>query len=453
MQCSHCHSADYCSGRCENNDLPSHQVLCGEITDFISSHPKPSAKCVLALYFPILPLQQKGCTPEFIWFDGKNKVANDQVTGAISYVDCLADDDHKNPNGKGFEIFANYVKKFDFEHTVILYMRHAFRFDGSRVNLSLVETTKGQLSSPWGGPLVVYCRRGLSMDSNRVDREITLSDFRTFLDFCKVYGEGSGSMLKENMLLELEITNAKLFWSVLIQNSGGIAAKGVEISCTGDMTILGRRKYIGVDVAVNHPIWDTFNMPSDPTVVSGMIGVPLRIQRIYPDARFAGKGFDTMENDDARYLDIETVKTWRHWGMPDSGYTGQSGTGKIFGRVLVVREDMKDITPQQIEAIASFFRQEVAPKMRKAGNERLSKLSAKSAQIEGKKKLTDLVSRAKFEEFFDKFKAKKIKSGDTSWEQATVPEAIDGGFHDDSLTRVAQQVGGLSVSGLETLCG
>lgn len=227
-------------------------------------------------------------------------------------------------------------------------------------------------------------------------------------------------MLKENMFFELEVTNADLFRSVLRQNSGGIAAKGVEISCKGDMIVLGFQKYRAIDVCANHPIWDTFHMPSEPTMCSRMIGTSLRIRRIYPDARFAGRGFEMMDNDEARYLDIEVDGSEPCWGMPDLGYTGEYGPGKMFGRVLVVREDMKDITPKQVEAIVNFFRQDVSPKISK--EIRLARLSGEEAWTERGKFMAELVSRANFESFFEILKARKIGGGDTSWVDETVPE-------------------------------
>ncbi|PVH77786.1 hypothetical protein DL98DRAFT_637040 [Cadophora sp. DSE1049] len=297
-------------------------------------------------------------------------------------------------------------------------MRHGFRFDCSRVNLSLLETTKGELSEPWAGPLVVYCRNGLSMDSNKVDRNITLSDFRSFLDICKVYGAGSGSMLKGNMLFELEITNANLFWSVIHRNSGGTAAKGVEVSCKGDMTVLGLRKYRDTNVAVNHPIWDA----------------------IRPHGGLRNDWGSSSSSQNLPRCSFRWKRPWPRCGMPDSGYTGRYGTGKMFGRVLVVREDMKDIKPKQIEAIVNFFSQDASPKINKEKNERLSKLSGEEARIEQNKMMAELVSRSKFERFFEKFKIEKIKGGYTSWAGETVPEATDGDSDDDSWTRVARQL-------------
>ncbi|KAG4411998.1 hypothetical protein IFR04_014865 [Cadophora malorum] len=361
-QCSTCRSADYCSPRCESNDLDSHRLLCRAFLNFTSAYPKPATNCVLALYFPILPFQTRGRAPVFIWFDGTNKVNKDRASGTITRVNCLADEKNNNPSAEGFEIFANYVKKFQFGHTIILQMRSAFRFDGSRVNLSLIETTKGKLSEPWGGPLVVSCRNGL------------------------IYGEGPGNMLKENMFFELEVTNADLIWSVLRQNSGGIAAKGVEISCKGDMVVLGFRK---------QDIWILKSM----------------------DQIHAG-------------------------ACPTQAILAKNGTGKVFGRVLVVREDMKDITPKQVEAIVNFFSQDVSPKINEEIG--LARLSGEEAGTELGKFMAELISRAKIDSFFENFKAQKIEGGDTSWVDKAVPEATDGDPDEDSVTRVSQQLGKLS---------
>ncbi|KAG4432085.1 hypothetical protein IFR05_012439 [Cadophora sp. M221] len=256
-KCSTCKYADYCSRRCEGNDLASHKLLYNSIVEFKVASPRPSNKCFLALYFQILLLHTKGRAPEFIWFDGKNKVTKDEATGAIEYAVCLANHTNANPKAKGIDIFFNYVNKSELGHTIVRHIRHAFRFDGSRMNLSLLETTKGNLGRPWGGPLVVYSRHGLNVEASGVNRDITLSDFRTFLDFCTAYGSdssGPGEMLKENMMFGLETTNPDLFSSILRKNSGGTACKGVEVPCDGDTWILGLRNCRVVDVPVNHPI-------------------------------------------------------------------------------------------------------------------------------------------------------------------------------------------------------
>ncbi|XMA14732.1 hypothetical protein WAI453_007523 [Rhynchosporium graminicola] len=103
--------------------------------EFLKTTPKPKKNLVLALYFPILPLVTKGKFPVFIWFDRENSISTNKPTGAVERISCLADEENSNPSGKSFGICRNYVTEAYLSHTIVLYLRHAFRFDGSRMNV------------------------------------------------------------------------------------------------------------------------------------------------------------------------------------------------------------------------------------------------------------------------------------------------------------------------------
>jgi len=156
-------------------------------------------------------------------------------------------------------------------------LRDAFNFDGSRPNLTLIEVTREHLRMSWKGPLVLYSTQG-SAHSN-----ITLSDFRTLLDFCKVYESSSGALaqfLMTNNLMEVEVTNPSLFNDLLLHSSGNRTFTGVEIACEGDKQYLNTEQFMAVDVPVVHPIFDNVNADNGyivgygVTKVSKLINLP-----------------------------------------------------------------------------------------------------------------------------------------------------------------------------------
>lgn len=55
----------------------------------------------------------------------------------------------QEPALKSIEIDRNYKTHADLGHKICLYIRAAFNFDGSRANLSLVESLQGDIHHPF----------------------------------------------------------------------------------------------------------------------------------------------------------------------------------------------------------------------------------------------------------------------------------------------------------------
>jgi hypothetical protein len=356
------------------DDERTHSLLCASFVAFNKTRPTTTA--VLALYFPITTSGEKGLSaPKIVWVDTQYKmhIVERKTGGSIKYTDpleydlveleCMEQPDLSNPvKGREFDIYQNYAKNFTLMHPVVLYARDAFNFDGSRPNLTLIETAQEKLRFGWKGPLILYAKKNFSESSGCQD--ITLSDFRSFLDFCKVYECSAGGLmdsLKANNLIELEMTNPSLFATMLLHFSRNRTFQGVEITCEGDKKSLNVDQFISVAVPLAHPIFDDVNIDSGlvvefgATKVSQMIELPLLVRRILPDKRWnKQKGFKpTMySNPVAVYLKLETEIQSLKWGFPDSG----GPKGEIIGRVLVVREDQLAITAHQVEAVCAYFK-------------------------------------------------------------------------------------------------
>jgi hypothetical protein len=355
------------------DDERTHTLLCASFAAFNETRPTKTA--VLALYLPLTTYGEKGLSaPKIVWVDPHHEmhIVERSTGGSLKYTDPLEYDpveieviQPENSSGpvlgRDKDIFQNYAKNFTLMHPVVLYARDAFDSDGFRPNLTLVEIAQEQLRFGWKGPLILYSKEDFSESSECQD--VTLSDFRSFLDFCKVYECSAGGLmdsLRTNNFIELEMTNPSLFASMLLHFSGNRTFQGVEITCEGDKIHLNMDQFIAVAVPVAHPIFDDVNVDGGliaddgATEVSKMIELPLLVRRIFPDKRWnKRKGMATMYNNPvAAYLKLDTEIQSLEWGFPDSG----DQEGEIYGRVLVVREDQLSITARQVEALCAYFK-------------------------------------------------------------------------------------------------
>jgi hypothetical protein len=371
--CSACKSAFYCSDNCMKDDERTHTLLCASFAAFNKTRPTETA--VLALYFPITTYGEKGLSaPKIVWVDTQHEmhIVERKADGSIKYTDPLEYDPVEleftlpeylsNPVlATDFDIYQNYAKHFTLMHPVILRARDAFSFDGSRPNLTLIEIAREQLRFEWNGPLILYSKKNFSESSECQD--VTLSDFRSLLDFCKVYENSAGGLMdafRTGMLVELEMTNPSLFVTMLLHSSRNRTCQGVEITCEGDKIHLKKDQFIAVAVPAAHPIFDDanedngLNVEFGATEVSNMIKLPLLVRRIFPDKRWNRPGSmqHMYRNSVAEYLNLNTHIQSADWGFPDLGFPN----GQIYGPVLVVREDHLAITARQVEAVCAYFK-------------------------------------------------------------------------------------------------
>lgn len=290
--CPNCNSAAYCSSECKQDDARSHKLLCADFATFIDVSTRPFPSAIMALYFPILPFLTPGLNaPKIVWIDPNRgaHIVERESHGFIRYTDAFKYDvheldkeenDHKSGPVQSCELPVplNYAKKFPLEEPFTLYMRLAPQTDGSRENITLCQTTGGHLRYGWAGPLLISGK----------DKNVTLADFRSCLDFFMNYEHpsqpgGFFQALQANNLRELEMTNPTFFNSVLKLHATKPLFEGVEITCEGDWKFLDLEKFVPVKLSNAHPIFDTINLDMDwvaggtggPTEVSKMIGLPL----------------------------------------------------------------------------------------------------------------------------------------------------------------------------------
>ncbi|CAG8976937.1 hypothetical protein HYALB_00008848 [Hymenoscyphus albidus] len=117
---------------------------------------------------------------------------------------------------------------------------------------------------------------------------------------------------------------------------------------------------------------------------------------------------------------------------------------KIIGTVLVVRQDKKPITAQQVEALCLFccdywaeHIEETLPaydpdddEYKLSGDENEERDNSDKDVIEKRVKLVhkefirNHINQEKFEEFFEQMKQKNVQEGDTAWADAVSPYTV-----------------------------
>lgn len=161
--------------------------------------------------------------------------------------------------------------------------------------------------------------------------------------------------------------------------------------------------------------------PTQATPLSKAIKLPIltyKHQTINPLLTQSGQSPFTNPLASALNLDLQVLSPT--WGQVD-----RNSWSDRVGDITVVREDRKDITVQQVEALAQFallVRDRVAKEM--ALELADEKMDMKVKILLRCKLLQDQVCRERFEEFFRKYKLERIRKGDKSWQGAVSPYSV-----------------------------
>jgi hypothetical protein len=216
---------------------------------------------------------------------------------------------------------------------------------------------------------------------------------------------------------------------------GGVSTiKGVVISCLGDIASLGQEQFCQVSLVRENTIYQL----EDQSSISVHMGLPVLFKQLdahevwapalddyYIDPtgkiqsyqqKFPGRSLG--ENMEQYYLRVET-SIQAHQNGYGSWRTGIDWH-PLVGPVLVVREDMKNITPHQVEALAFFCRYVAYPKISKLKSD--WSMIPQNRLTEAKQRLADeWLCKSKFEEFLEEFKKMKVDEGYTTWHDVKSP--------------------------------
>ena len=181
--------------------------------------------------------------------------------------------------------------------------------------------------------------------------------------------------------------------------------KGVRISCSGDISVLGADKFIPVEVSIFDPVF-----LAEKSTSSEMVGVPVRVRKLPPDPAWKDSG------ECGIYENQEVTLLFRAMDpkQDDFGFAPFTWDQRV-GSVLVVRDDHMDITPQQTEVLCYYSSEHTTDMFQDA-----SEYQEFTGSDEEMVKLAGLFTPDKFREFFAEFKAKKMLD-DAGWVTAVSP--------------------------------
>ncbi|KAI9050605.1 hypothetical protein LZ554_005764 [Drepanopeziza brunnea f. sp. 'monogermtubi'] len=389
-KCGGCESALYCSTGCQKEDWKTHKLICDEFKTFPVANPRPSTDHKLALLLP-----EEGGNPKLLWFQTHLMKSPFAGYETIDYNQHLGDDG-PSPEEINLSMYltSTYigVEKYAFDHTVSIQIRESGEFDGSLPNQCVSEMLKGKQGYNWKGPIVVYSQPGTSIDPPTF-LDVTAADLRIVVDFLRRCGGKASDFVQT-----------------------------VRISSKGDEKLHEKHKFYHIKVPDCHEIFDT-----RPTEISTIMGLPLLVQKIglfNPADVVKGSrlGFNPFENHAAAALNTIATPYNDHWGFPD-----RREWDTVIGTVLVARQDKKDMSRGQVEALARFCRDVLRPAMAEqedsffceTGIPDRDDVWAARAEFNQTQ-----MTREAFEIFLERLKAEKVAAGDSSWDKVVSPYSV-----------------------------
>lgn len=247
-------------------------------------------------------------------------------------------------------------------------------------NRSIQALDHGATARPWYGPLIAMKKLGLQTDPG-ADGDMDLTAYRNVVD----------SLIHRLLPIKepvFEGNSEKFPWQ------SARMVQGVRINCTGDVHDLGA-KYVPFELSVLHPVF-----VADKPKSCELVGVPIRIQKIPPPLGCKISVPKMRENEVVTRL-FQGVKP----GDKDFGLVPPQWDVPV-GSVLVAREDGRDITAKQVEALCHFIGEQ--------GQKILTGPRVKVGE------LLALLTPDEFRKFFASFKAEK-EVNDLSWTTAVSP--------------------------------
>lgn len=342
--CERCKSCYYCTKECQESDWPTHKLLCQK---FAKQPPRPSPSHKRAILFPAD--HEK---PQMIWvFCERKQDPEDGVIYDYAPLHPLLGPDKPfikasqidhNPIrgrqlGSGIAMWA--PKKAGY--AVAIKHREAFLIDGSPLNRSILASAGiyGTVPHKWCGAVVA-----MRSTWSELYEDITLADFRHALDYLLDYGT----------------TDTKRSGDIS-QARPPTSIRGVMIACYGERKLHGSDRFVAVEVSPHHPT-RTVVKHGDVSPISRRLGMPLRLWK-YEDIETwmdppGWKWTKCAEsNHDAACLMMEIDPERSGWAFAPL-YWNTS-----LGNVLVVREDDKDLSVDDLGAICGFVGKRLLPMM------------------------------------------------------------------------------------------
>lgn len=196
--CTDCEDACFCEGSCRAKGERIHNLVCTELEKWGYATPRPDEQSYIAISLPV-----DGTGPEFYWSKGRYKVQTNETTRVVEKIDLLSVNGDEVMSGN-VEITHNLATKKKLPHPFTFSMRDRRGIDGSTVNLSILEMTRGDQRGLWAGPAVLH----------RNKEHISLSDLTYFATFLDTFKDEAGLLkhaLRVDGLRDVEMTRPGIF--------------------------------------------------------------------------------------------------------------------------------------------------------------------------------------------------------------------------------------------------
>jgi hypothetical protein len=313
--CDRCDSISYCSVICQQEDWPTHKLLCGQYKNFLQ-RPEPSYK--RAIFFP--PNEK---IPKFVWINCVTQVDDDDddETWELPEVDDYLGPG--KPRKQHLYIKRNARRNRNLDGTIHVLARDSFLSDGSILNQSVVNASNGTSGHDWRGEIIALKHRPYD-ETMSFYEDMTMSDFREVVDYFSIYAN-------ETLMEDIPGTSDTV--------------KGVKITCEGDQLIFGADKYVSVNVPLDHPIFD--NPLINTSYLSKMLGLAVVAWK-YPPHQSWESNIGNFDNPEATYLFLETNEMSDSFGWAPPEWQTEVGS------VLVVRRDLEDLMPEDVGELCYF---------------------------------------------------------------------------------------------------
>ncbi|MCJ1401603.1 hypothetical protein MMC11_004819 [Xylographa trunciseda] len=314
-------------------------------------------------------------SPQLIWIDCKRVVnpypSEDDYALENPVISHLMG---PNPLIDDMLIQHNMLRAFELDHTLRLNYRDMFLTDGSKKNRSVAETVRVATRHDWRGPLIVLRQPDIEQDGNIVYEDITLADLRHTVDWFSSYSDQSQYYTRTKV-------------------------QGVKITCEGDRKVSHNpMPWIAISVPRDHPVF----MQRIPPEISRLVEFPVLVKKYSPDRSWKDHR-QSYDNVQATFLHVDADPKSQGWGWAPPEWQSH------IGSVLVVRQDKKDLTPQQAEALCDFCYDYMQSKF--------------EASLEGemtRDRVMGFMTKQSFAKFFQNYQKEQTSFGN-QWSSAKSP--------------------------------
>ena len=334
----------------------------------------------LAILFP-----HDEVSPKLIWVDCERIDDEDGSTYEYPRISNILGSDDPYPGHK--RITWSVLRNFGLGHTIEVICRDAFLGDGSKTNQSIVHVTRGAMVHDWRGPIVVLHQPGTYLDLPCYE-DVTIADFRHAVDYFSSHGSRPVPDLQDLTIRD---------YSKIV---------GIKVTCLGDQEVLGLEPYVAVGVPRDHPVF----LSSNPTAISKLIEFPVLVWKYLPDRAWKdNRDIDPYQNRAATFLRFDADPESKTWGWaPFPEWQNE------VGGVLVVRQDKKDLTSYQVEALCHFCLFRMQP---------LFEDSLGGGSVERtREEVMGFMNRNSFTSFFEEYRKERAEQ-DSAWATAKSPYA------------------------------